>query len=284
MSLKLVFITNVPDSVGRIRLQEEAEKRGHSLTFRSKSSTEIRPGFTEELASEFADFDIVYFAGGLGTAITSRVQAALESCGVYCFNSYVRRDVRADDKVYQALVFNDAGLPTPRTVRAVRPDFNLLTQTLAWPMVAKRPKSSQGKGVHLLRDEADASQLQRGKEYLFQQYIEYEADYRVHVIGGKTFCPYRRIPPTDDFRANVSLGGSLEKVSDEQILKEISELAVRTAQAMGLEFCAVDMIQDKNGQFFVLETNSDPGFKNVEEVTGESFASVIFDYWESCVQ
>ncbi len=281
--MKIAFITNVPKSIGRTRLREEAEKRGHSLSIISWKNVILENGFAEKIANELDDYHIVHFAGGLGNFATKEVQEILEGRGVYCPNSYTRRSFDADHKVYQTIRFIEASLPIPKSARATNPDMALLEKELGWPLVVKEPDSSQGRGVRLLRSATDVSSLSR-KEHLYQEFIDYIGDYRVHVIGGKAFCPYRRLPPAGDFRANVSLGGSMERVEEGEVRQEICELAIMATKAMGLEYCAVDIVKDKQGRLYVLETNSDPGFKDVEEITGESFASVILDHYESQVR
>ena len=72
----------------------------------------------------------------------------------------------------------------------------------------------------------------------------------------------------------------MEKISDDKTRQEICDLAVLASKAMKLEFCGVDMIRDRQGRLHLLETNSDPGFQNVEEITGESFAVPIIDHYE----
>lgn len=278
--MKIAFVTNVPTSLGRVRLEEEAISRGHTFSLISRRNTTIDKNTVINIADEFSDFDVVHFAGGLGNFVTQAVQLLLESRGVYCPNSYTRRSLDADDKVHQALTLTTAGVPMPKTIRASNPDILSLEKELGWPMVAKVPNSTQGKGVHLLRNPFDFETLKRKKEHIFQEFIDYEADYRVHVIGPKAFCPYRRTAPEGDFRANVSLGGSLEKIEDPLTISAISSLAVLAAEAMNLEFGGIDIIKDKKGDFYVLETNSDPGFKDVEDITGESFAVPIIDYYE----
>lgn len=278
--MKIAFITNVPESIGRVRLEEEALKRGHTFSILSRQNTLINKNTPADIAEELSSFDLVHFAGGFGKFVTQAVQAILESRGVYCVNSYNRRSLESDHKVYQALMLSTANLPIPKTIRATHPDVDALEKELGFPFVSKTPNSTQGKGIRLIRDKAELDSLTRGKEYIFQEFIEYEADYRVHVVGAKAFCPYRRTALEGDFRANVSLGGSMEKVENEVDLATISNMATAAAAAMKLEFCGVDIIKDKKGNFYVLETNSDPGFKEVEEITDESFASPIIDYYE----
>lgn len=278
--MKFAFLTNVPTSVGRVKLKERAELMGHELTILSKRSLEIDINTVSRLVDEFSTFDLVHFAGGLGEFITKEVQFGLEARGIACPNNYNNRSIDSDSKVFQSLEFVKHNIPVPKTLRGVGEKFSEIELALKLPFVAKKPNSTQGKGVYLIRNEEDWQELNPKKEFLFQEYIEYIADYRVHVVGGVTFCPYQRIPPANDFRANVSLGGSLKKIEDHLLQEKLSALAIRSAQALNLEYCGVDIIEAKSGDLFVLETNADPGYKDVEEVTGESFSKPIIDFYE----
>lgn len=279
--MKFAIFTNVPGSIGRLKVRVEALGRGHTLDLIDIRTMAIDKENIESLAKHFYDHDVVHHAGGLGV-LASGVQKILEEKGVFCINSASRAVPNWGNKVSQAWVFSQNGIPTPKTLQSDRPDFDELSGSLGLPFVAKDPRGSQGKGVWLIHSASDLEGMTSGKEYLFQEYIENDGDFRVHVLGGaKAFCPYKRVSTTGDFRSNVSLGGSVKSITDQQVLDDVSKIAIDTARAMGLDYCGVDIVRSKkDGNYFVLETNSDPGFKYVEEVTGESFAVPIVDYYE----
>jgi RimK family alpha-L-glutamate ligase len=279
--MKIAFITNVPDSIGRVRLAEEAESRGHQFTLLSWQAVEITESFLSSVVENLSQYDVVHFAGGFGEFITQELQLRLSGRGVFCPNSFINRSLNSENKLYQALQFTKAGLPTPKSVRSYHHDYDQLAKILGNVFVAKTPNGMQGKGVSLIGSKEELESLCESKtEYLFQEFIDYVSDYRVHVIGDVTFCAYRRIAPRGDFRANVSLGGSLEKITDVNKIEKISVLARKTCQAMRLDYCGVDIIEDKQGNHYLLETNYDPGYKEVEEITGMSFADPIVDFYE----
>lgn len=55
--------------------------------------------------------------------------------------------------------------------------------------------------------------------------------------------------------------------------------AVRAAAAMGLSIAGVDMLQSERGPL-ILEVNSSPGLKGIEESTGVDIATKIIQYVE----
>jgi ribosomal protein S6--L-glutamate ligase len=100
------------------------------------------------------------------------------------------------------------------------------------------------------------------------------SDIRVFVVGGKVIAAMQRTARANDIRANTSIGGSgkfVELGSDE------IELAIRVVQIAGLEIAGVDIIRSARGPL-ILEINANPGFKEIEKVTGIDIAGAIISY------
>ena len=86
----------------------------------------------------------------------------------------------------------------------------------------------------------------------------------------------KRTGAAGDFRSNLHRGGTAEviKLSPEERLT-----AIRSAKAMGLNVCGVDMLRANHGPV-VMEVNSSPGLEGVEAATGLDIASKIIEYIE----
>ena len=88
-------------------------------------------------------------------------------------------------------------------------------------------------------------------------------DIRVLVLNGRVLGAMNREKVKNDFRSNASLGAN---VNEADISNEIKEMAINAAKAMGCYYCGVDIaIQKRSRKPFVLEVNTSPGRKNVEE-------------------
>ncbi len=74
---------------------------------------------------------------------------------------------------------------------------------------------------------------------------------------------YSVIPKSQTARltyvSNISRGGGWRKVSDLSRFGKHMELSVEAARAVGLNFCGVDIIENSEGDIFVLEANPSPG-------------------------
>lgn len=109
-------------------------------------------------------------------------------------------------------------------------------------------------------------------------------DIRVHVLtmrtGQKILASMKRKKLGKDFRSNISLGATAEKVS---LTKEQEELALKVAKISGMPWCAVDimpLVKGSNpeiGDNVILEWNASPGTDGISEVIGENFMSILLD-------
>ena len=109
-------------------------------------------------------------------------------------------------------------------------------------------------------------------------------DIRVHVLTMRTkqmiLAQMKRVKISGDFRSNVSLGATAEKV---ELTKEQEEIALKVAKISGMPWCAVDimpLVKDSNtelGDNVVLEYNASPGTDGISEVIDDNFMEILLD-------
>jgi ribosomal protein S6--L-glutamate ligase len=86
----------------------------------------------------------------------------------------------------------------------------------------------------------------------------------------------RRSARPGEFRSNLHRGGTAEAV---ELTAEETEIALRAAAVMGLDVAGVDMLRSSRGPL-VLEVNSSPGLRGIEEATGQDVAAAIVEFVE----
>ena len=207
---------------------------------------------------------------------------ALENSGVRLFNKMNAIEL-CDDKALTALALMGKGVRTVETVPAplcYTPNavpseaFLRKVETLGYPLVAKKSYGSFGAGVQLVKDEKELLETEKEwlyQPHLYQRYVAESAgkDIRVIVIGGKAIAAIQRRAKAGEFRSNIELGGSGEKIT---LKKEYAEAAERCALALGLDYCGVDLLEAKDGPV-VCEVNSNAFFEGLEAATGIDVAA-----------
>lgn len=207
----------------------------------------------------------------------------LEYLGVYICNSPQAIET-VKDKLHSQQILCQSNLPTPKTMLVKFPiDQQLIEKEFGFPVVVKKTSGLKGEGVYLCKAAHDItelmSEIQKTTPHaniIFQEYIKHShgQDIRVFLIGGKIVGAMKRISQTDDFKANFSQGGRVEKYN---VTPELERLALETAQLFKLDIVGIDFLIDKD-DYQICEANSAPGFNGLEQAIGTGIAEQILDY------
>lgn len=93
-------------------------------------------------------------------------------------------------------------------------------------------------------------------------------EYRVHVFNGKVIGLYEKIPndPNPENRPKLFKSETCRFVRSNPEISRVDpaaqQICIDAVRALGLLFGGVDLIRDKNGQFFITEVNSAPGLNS----------------------
>lgn len=88
-------------------------------------------------------------------------------------------------------------------------------------------------------------------------------DLRLMMVNGKLDHAYHRIAKKGSFKTNCSLGASKKIVKLEDLpgeAWEIASLIDKKVEKFGNRIYSIDLIQDRNNKYYVLELESMPGF------------------------
>ena len=103
---------------------------------------------------------------------------------------------------------------------------------------------------------------------------------RCFVVGDRVIAAMQRTAPDGDFRSNLHRGGIAQLV---RLTPGERKTAVNAAKIMGLRVAGVDLLRSERGPL-VMEVNSSPGLRGIEEATGKDVAGIIIDYVEKQVR
>ncbi len=112
-----------------------------------------------------------------------------------------------------------------------------------------------------------------GQNIVVQQYVKAARgrDLRAFVVGGRVVAALRRRPRVGRFARTLAHGAKFEACA---LPDEHARVAVETARVVGLEVCAIDMLDVKGGPL-VFEVNSSPGIREAEEACGVDVAAAV---------
>jgi len=185
----------------------------------------------------------------------------------------------ASDKMLTIQKLSAAKIKVPRTIIADdgrHLDF-MINSVGGLPCICKLINGSQGVGVMILESKNQTnSSLQsfyKSKiKILLQEYIDGNStDIRAIIVDNVCIGAMKRVAQKNEFRSNLSLDGTGEIIELSEADKEI---AVKSANAVGLSVAGVDLMKSKDGTTYVIEVNGNMGFK-FETVTGISISNPL---------
>ncbi len=185
------------------------------------------------------------------------------------------------DKFLTLLKLEDANISIPVsylsfTMESMKPVLG----AIKYPLVIKLVSGSLGKGVMFAESKSSAVSLLDTVESMKQpimveEYIDNPGeDIRALVVGSEVVAAMKRIAEKGERRANIGAGGTGKKI---RLSREMSDIAVRTAKALGLGIAGIDIIESKRGPL-VIEANVNVHFEGITEATGVNVAAAMMDY------
>lgn len=237
----------------------------------------ILPGFEDALP---AGALLRQISAGSFEQVTMRlgILHALRDLGVPVYND-ARVAERCVDKSMTSFLLHRHGVPTPHTwaVESAEQARAIVEREARRdrPLVLKPLFGSQGRGLRLVGSAADLPPDEEvaGIFYL-QRFVgglaEGWRDWRVFVVGGRAVAAMIRHGV--EWRTNAARGARCEEVP---ATGEIAALATAAATAVGAGYAGVDIIAGVDGRLRVLEVNSMPAWKALQQVSRTDIAAAL---------
>lgn len=285
--MKIAILSRKRSLYSTRRLKEEAERAGHEVAIIDplKCVLCLTNNDHSVLFQRKRVDDVAVAIPRVGTYAVSysiAVVRHLRFMGIPCVNDdeaigRCRNKLRCLQHLVQK------GIPVPETLMARFPTYfeKLLDLVGGPPVVLKLTSGTQGTGVILSESIQSAkSSLEAiwslGHDIMMQKFVGESRgkDIRALVVGGEVRAAMRRIADEQEFRSNIHRGGAGEVV---KLSKEYRDVAVKAAQAVGLNLAGIDILESKKGPL-VIEANASPGFQGLEAATGMNIAKIIVDF------
>ena len=281
-----IFLLSVSGSLySTQRLFNEASKMGHYIRIIDHTRCAILFDKNQPKIL-FNNEDITNFSD----AIIPRIGASFTEHGLAIVNQFEKTDsytiassqgiLRSRNKLFtmQHMVKNN--IPIPKTLYTK--DTLLLKEQLdlleGEQYIIKFLEGTHGLGVMLAESKKSAISIietmhSLNKPILIQEFVKESngEDIRAYVVGDEVVASMKRSSNGKDFRSNVHRGGSTSVID---MTSEEKQIAVKTAQCLGLDVAGIDLIRSKNGPL-VIEANSTAGLEGIEKATRVNVAGKI---------
>ncbi|SRR6266550_394272 len=286
--MKIAILSKGPGNYSTKRLKEEALKRGHEVRVINYAKCYVkieqnRPVVRYE-GKDLSTFDaLIPRIASSYTRYGTAVLRQFEIQGIYTTAKSIAI-TRSRDKLRSMQLLAQAGIGIPKTLFASETASfdDLIEQAGGAPLIIKVARGTHGNGVVLAETPKAAKAVMQAfyvenVSFLVQEFVKESAgtDIRAIVVGNRVVASMMRQSLDEDFRSNLHQGGEGKVV---KLTEEERRTAIKTARAMGLPFCGVDMMRSSRGPL-VLEVNSSPGF-GIEKVTGRNIAEKVIEYIE----
>ncbi|WP_296234173.1 D-alanine--D-alanine ligase [Pseudomonas sp. UBA4617] len=222
----------------------------------------------ERLQSEKIDraFIILHGRGGEDGSM----QGLLECLGIPYTGSGILASALAMDKLRTKQVWQSLGIPTPRhAVLASEEDCRVAATELGFPLIVKPAHEGSSIGMakvnsaeELVAAWQDAANYD--SQVLVEQWI-HGPEFTVAVLRGQVLPPIALGTPhvfydydakyiANDTQYRIPCG--LDSVKEQELI----DLTARACDAIGIEgWGRLDVMQDEQGRFWLLEVNTAPG-------------------------
>jgi glutathione synthase/RimK-type ligase-like ATP-grasp enzyme len=177
-----------------------------------------------------------------------------------------------------------AGLPVPNSWYAKNSVtmLKVLRESKeAGPFIIKGIRSAMGQHNYLVDSFEELEEIIAAnptKEFIIQEYIPNDFDYRLLVLGGEVKLVIKRTRQNQKSHVNnTSRGGEGELVNVGAFDKKLLVAATAAAKALRREVAGVDIIIDKKTQeYYILEVNKEPQLVGGANVSAK--LAVVADY------
>jgi len=207
------------------------------------------------------DFDVIYpRVSSKDFLLAEAVLKAIESSNAYCPLN-VKSFQITNHKFLTSQILSNREVPGVLSTLFISPKrADVAVAQTGYPFVMKLISGFAGKGVVLINNQEQMESI-LDAVHLFDEFICTQRfikgknfDIRCYVIGDLVLT-VKRTSRKGDWRANISRGGSAQLINP---TPEMIQIAQNSAKILGMDICAVDLMQHKK-KWVVIEVNFMPG-------------------------
>ena len=287
--MKIFILSRNSNLYSTSRMLEAGRERGHNvrvvdymrcyMNITSRKPTVYYGGESLEKVDA-----IIPRIGASNTFYGTAVVRQFETMNCFCVNPSIAIS-NSRDKLRSMQILAEAGINMPVTGFAshTKDIEGVIESVGSTPLVMKLLQGTQGQGIVLAETRKAAESVmsafrQLDADIMVQEFVKESSgvDIRAFVIGSKVVAAMKRTAPQGEFRSNLHMGATDEKIV---LTNEEIKVAVRAANILGLSIAGVDLMRSDRGPL-ILDVNSSPGLQGIETCTKLDVAKQIITFLE----
>ncbi len=207
---------------------------------------------------QFIDLDFVYFKSWESLPeIAGALASALKARGIPFIDQSV--STSGFSKLPMMVRFSAANVPIARSLYAMHLQADHVEEYIGLPCIIKAVHGQKGRDNHLITTGKELKEFVSSHDisnYLVQEFIANDGDYRIWVYGGKVRGGLYRKASGDTHLNNTSAGAEAELLDDDSISRKLSDISIAAAAACSLSISGVDVIKKTDSEeYYVIEAN-----------------------------
>lgn len=268
---KIAVVTNATGQ-SMTDLKQTAEKNNvvfDQITFPYISLNEFE---NSDFINKLRDYDIVYYRTGMRDTTIDELAWVLKEKGIPLVNGS-QTHPGIHKKIQQALIAGRCNIPHPRSYLVDKFNYEVASSLLGKKFVVKPDVGAHGTEVCIVTSAEELEEVKKNRvkdKYVFQELIENADEYRVYTVGNRGIASYKKISNEADFRANLHAGGGIEETEPERV-QQLLAFGGYVAGCFGADISGIDVLM-KNGECMLLELNWQPGWEQLDEMSGTNFS------------
>lgn len=226
---------------------------------------------------KLSDFNLVYFrkTGSKYLSLAAISALYLDLNNIPYIDSIFKNLGPFGNKLYSLAKLALGGLPVIPTLFCSRDsmdrNIDYVEKSFGYPLISKDVVLQKLKGVYVIRNKEDVTELPRDHNFILQKFIGIKAEYRLLVLGDKVRVVHTKVQRSyENLRVDyLDQNAKEEYLKVDKIPEWYKKIAVESAKLLRLEIAGVDLVVDEDNRVWVIEVNRGPGLNQDPRISPE---------------
>lgn len=179
------------------------------------------------------------------------------------FNNILEIERNAGDKYRSLEIMERNKVSTPKVYTHTEIQRALKDKVLSFPIIGRTKQHMGGSGFYFCKNGSELASRLCYADY-FIEYIPIHSEYRIHVFYDRIIRCHKKVatPECNELIRSHKKGWIFKRIPVSSMHRALLGEARKAVKCLGLNYGAVDVIEDKDHKPYVLEVNTAPSLSD----------------------